>query len=337
MRWFLTFLLNFTLLCSALAQPNPARIGAVKTWEDLQAVAPIDLGDGVKIRLGLEAVRVRQWSGALLYCLAEGYTPPSSGSGSTPFGPVHAHFAFGKEKTLLEKVKWGTRGQGSKGTYLYVRTLPIDRVGTYHVTVTDHQGKVLARSPVEGTRDFFHPWMPWVEGLDEPVMPREGIALPNVDSFSPAAVIEPGKARKGKLPTFLPSDDQPKLTIKLENKEIIIHATSTFTTSRPDYHFLARWWVNDKPFVPKQADRLWIDSGYGLVSEDKELRLQIAFRPERLGAKPGDRIGLQLMHAEGQWSWCSHEFAASHHLSESRKEGENVRVSNRVEFVVPKR
>ncbi len=118
----------------------------------------------------------------------------------------------------------------------------------------------------------------------------------------------------------------------MKGKEIVIRADSEFTTSRPDYHFLARWWVNGKPFVPKQSDTLWEFSGYGRVSEEKELRLEFEFRPERLGAKPGDKIGLQLLHCESQWAWCGLE-----KIGASRTHGENVRVSNRIEFDVPKK
>jgi hypothetical protein len=160
--------------------------------------------------------------------------------------------------------------------------------------------------------------------------------LPNVDSLNPAAYIEPGKARKGKLPTQLPSNEKPKLTIKMVGKEIVIRAESEFTTSRPDYHFLARWWVNDKPFVPKQINDFRGFKGYGRVSEEKELRLEFEFHPERLGAKPGDKISLQLMHSEGEWSWCVGTSLAKGGGS-SRKNGENVSISNRLEFDVPER
>ena len=52
-------------------KPAAARIPVVKTWKELQELPPIDLGDGVKIRVGIEATKVPQWSGALLYCLTE--------------------------------------------------------------------------------------------------------------------------------------------------------------------------------------------------------------------------------------------------------------------------
>jgi hypothetical protein len=334
MRCLLAFVFIIALVPSVMGQNNPVRIPVVKTWEDLQTVPPIELGDGVKIRLGLEAEKVPQWSGALLYCLSEGYTPPSSGSGKRSFGPVYAAFTFEKEKEAVDMMRWGTNDKNPKGTYLYVRVLPIARVGAYHVNVTDHQDKVLAKASVDGTKDVFHPWMPWLKGLAQPVTPWEGIALPSVNSIGPAELIEPGKTRKGPLPTLLPGDEKPKLTIKMEGKEIVIRAESEFTTSRPDYHFLARWWVNDKPLVPKQTDTLWGFFGYGRVSENKELRVEFEFRPERLNAKPGDKIGLQLMHAENQWAWCAG--TSLNKSSSSRKLGESVRVSNRIEFVVPK-
>jgi WD40 repeat protein len=336
MRYLLAILFILTMVRGILPQDDPPTIPVVKTWQELQALPPIELGDGVKIRLGLEAVKVPQWSGALLYCLADGYTPPSGGSGARPFGPVYADFTFENDKAPVSQMRWGFNGKRPKGTYLYVRAFPAARVGNYRVTVTDRQGKVLARAQVMGTKDFFHPWMPWLQGLDEPVTPAEGIALPSVDSLGPLTFIGPGKAKQGRLPTLLPSEQEPSLTIKLEGKEIVIRAKSEFTTSRPDYHFLARWWVNGKPFVPKQTDRLWEYAGYGLVSEGKELRLGFTFLPERLGAKPGDKIGLQLMHSEGQWAWCAGT-SLRKYGGTSRRNGENVRVSNRIEFNVPSR
>jgi hypothetical protein len=201
--------------------------------------------------------------------------------------------------------------------------------------VTDRQGKILATAPVEGTREFFHPWMPWLKGLEHPEAPWEGIALPNVDTVGPAAFLKPGEARKGRLPTLLPSEQKPTLTIEKEGKVVVIRAESAFTASRPDYHFLARWWVNGKPFVPKQTDRLWGFAGYGRVSEGKELRVKVDFRPERLGAKPGDRIGLQLMHSEAEWAWCAGSSLGKG--GASRRHGESVRVSNRIDFEVLKK
>ncbi|MBI3412066.1 MAG: hypothetical protein HY040_27360 [Planctomycetes bacterium] len=347
MRCILSILLVITSVQSAQCQEKPFRIPVVTSWEELRALKAIDVGNGVKIRLGVERDEIPQWSGGLLYCLAENYTPTTKGNGKMPFGPVHAkftceseHFPDRFDDAIIKDVRWENGRKEPKGSYLYVRALPISRVGIYHVTVSDREAKLLAEARVKGTKDFFHPWMPWLEGFDDPVAPWEGIALPTINRLGPIAFIEPGKTKKGVLPTLLPTllptDEKPSLTIKMEGKEIVIRAESSFTTSRPHYHFLARWWVNGEPFVPKQAETLWDFLGYGRVSEEKELRLEFKFRPERLDAKRGDKIGLQLMHAEGEWSWCA-ETSQGKSCGAALKDGCNIRVSNRIEFDVPKK
>jgi hypothetical protein len=88
-------------------QPRPATLAVVKTWKDLQAQPAFDLGDGVKVRLGLEGDKAPQYGGVLLYCLAEGYVPPNSGSGREPLGPVFVTFTFDKEKNQESHLEWG--------------------------------------------------------------------------------------------------------------------------------------------------------------------------------------------------------------------------------------
>lgn len=324
-----------TLSANAQEKSPPAPIPIVKTWEELQTLPAIDVGGGVKIRVGLEAAKIPQWSGGLIYCLTEGYKPDSGGSGPDAFGPVHVSINFADEQNRKEVSRWArSMKDWAKGSYLYVRAGAADRIGTYKIRVTHRDGKLLAQTSYDGTKDFFHPWMPWLEGLYKPTAPKEGIVLPVAHDLE-VAFVESGKPKKGKLPTLLPPDDQPALAINKEGNEIVIRAKTEFTTSRPDYHFLARWWVNDKPFVPKQTEQFWLFNGYGLVSQNKELRVQFKFHPERLGAKPGDRIGLQLMHCESQWEWCRR--GALDNLRASKQlEGENVRVSNRIQFTAKK-
>ena len=330
-------LISVLLVPTVVAKAEPPSIAVVKTWAELQAQPAIDLGAGVKIRLGLEANRMPQWSGGLLYCLVEGYTPASSGEG-TPLGPVLADFTFSDDKlaNLAGKGEWKAgEKENPKGTYLYVRALPIDRIGTYHATVTSPDGKVLATTAVEGTKDFFHPWMPWLKGYENYVAPHEeGIVLPGLPTLAPALFLQMGKVYKGELPTYLPDPCKPTLTIEKLSKKIVVRAKTKFTTSHPEINFLARWWVNGKPFVPRQTDKFWIYNGSGRVSEENELQVEIEFRPARLGAKPGDKISLQLMHCECGWTWCREEHLGK--ATESRKYSENIRVSNRIEFEVPK-
>jgi hypothetical protein len=313
-------------------------IRVVRTWEDLKAQPAIELGGGVRVRLGLEADRIPQWSGAYLYCLAENYVRQGSGVGR-PVGPVRVDFVVDGPRLdeAKEVYEWGRQiAERPTGNCLYVRPLTVHVAGRFRLTVTGPKGRTIAQAFVDGTREAFHPWMPWLDGLHDPKTPGEGIALPQVDGFEPIESVESGVIRTGPLPRYLPGDRQPKLTIEVKDNEIVIRSETDFTTSRPDYHFLARWWVNDRPFLPKQLKVCRSSVGYGLVSEDTELQLTFEFRPERLRAKAGDKIGLQLMHAEGEWQWCT-EHPWAHGGGSFRRGGENVRVSNRIDFIAPRK
>lgn len=59
-------------------------------------------------------------------------------------------------------------------------------------------------------------------------------------------------------------------------------------------------------------------------------------RPERLGAKPGNRIGLQLLHCEGEWAWCA-DRSDGKHKGAGAVHGEGMRLSNRIEIAVPRK
>jgi sugar phosphate isomerase/epimerase len=315
-------------------EASPARIAVVKTWKDLQSEPPITLGDGVKVRLGISADKGPRWSGAFLYCLTEGYVPASGGRGPVPLGPVHAAFTFGNAKSLPEQADWGAakkKGGWPMGSYLFVRVLPVNRVGTYHVRVMHAKGRLVAEAALEGTRDDFHPWMPWfflgeVEELAEQ-NPAAGIALPTWSRFGPVGFAEAGEILPGDLPTVIPAAPKPGFGISFDGDEVVIHANTEFTASRPELHFLARWWVNDKPFVPAQVKKSWEMMGYGLVLQEKDLRVPLGFAPDRLGAKPGDRIGLQLLYCPGGWNWCSGRGHGAFRGSEVPW------MSNRIDFV----
>jgi acetyl esterase/lipase len=289
----------------------PARIAVVKTWKDLQSQAPIELGDGVKVRLGLSADRSPQWSSVLLYCLTEGYTPASRGIGPEPLGPVHATFTFGKWETRPGLVRWGAGKEKDwpKASYLFIRVLPVDQVGVYKVRVNHPKGHRLAETTLEGTNDAFHPWVPWFflnrDSDSADARPIEGIALPSRFRLVPIASAGPGKTPSGDLPALFPSAPTPGFRISVQDDDVLIRAETEFTTSHPDYHLLTRWWVNDKPFVPRQIKESWVYPGYGLVHEGKELRVPLHFSPARLRAKPGDKIGLQLLYCPGEWEWCN--------------------------------
>ena len=55
------------------AQAELLPIRTVTTWEDLLTQPTIDLGDGIKIRLGIDSLEWPLWSGVAIYACTEGF------------------------------------------------------------------------------------------------------------------------------------------------------------------------------------------------------------------------------------------------------------------------
>ena len=315
------------------AQELPAGIPVVKSWEDLRAAPAIDLQGGVKIRLGLEAARIPQWSGVLVYCLTEGYVPSTEVKAIPGFGPVFVDFTYEGEKAACCKLRAAATTERTKGECLFVRAMPGARVGKCRVSVTDHRYKELAAADVVVTKDAFHPWTPWLEYGEKKSFPDEGVAIPAFPMAGPLAIVEASKIRTGRLPSFWPGDEASKLTIRFDGDEVVVSSDKEFMTTHPALHFIARWWVNGKPFVPKTGDSIKLFDITGQVIHEKELRLDFDFRALRLGAKIGDRIGMQVVHFENQWTYCVEPSLMESKVMTDGGHGEAL-VSNRIEFVV---
>jgi hypothetical protein len=79
---------------------SPA-IPVVGTYGDLLGQPVIDLGAGVRIRLGIEALTIPAGGGTLLYCLTEGYAPRHRGDSQYALGPVEVHGLPRKNSFIL--------------------------------------------------------------------------------------------------------------------------------------------------------------------------------------------------------------------------------------------
>ena len=71
--WAIALCMMLTGRAQLQAQADPVVIKSVTTWEQLLKQPAIDLGDGVKIRLGIESLECPQWSGVALYAYTEGF------------------------------------------------------------------------------------------------------------------------------------------------------------------------------------------------------------------------------------------------------------------------
>jgi hypothetical protein len=136
------------------------------------------------------------------------------------------------------------------------------------------------------------------------------------------------------LPRLVPERVDDTLRVGVEGLVLSIESDTDIHTYRPDWHFLARWWVNGKPFLPSQLTVFPGDEN-GMVRRGKRLRVGLDLDARRLGAKSGDRIGLQLLYCPHGWSWVTSGARLLRALP-AREEFAGVsRLSNRVELVVP--
>lgn len=76
---------------------NVHEIAAVTTRGELFAQPKIDLGKGVRVRLGMEAKECSLGGGVLLYCLTEGYLPDSGWEGESRWGPVRLEHGISEQ------------------------------------------------------------------------------------------------------------------------------------------------------------------------------------------------------------------------------------------------
>jgi hypothetical protein len=320
----------FVSLPSIHAQKKAAAraIPVVRTWEDLAKQEPIELDKGVKIWLGIEAERVPRWSGAVLYCLTEGYSPPGGFRGQ-PLGPVQVSYVL---SGAAERESEGRGGREKTkeipAKLLFTLPLPVDRVGTFVVRIRDEQKRLVASCNLEGTKEAFHPWTPWFylreQKDNHKDVPIKGIAFPAWDGVMPSHVPPPKEEWKATpLPTFLPSNPTPDFTIALQGDELTVRSKVRFTSSGLYGRCLVRWWVNDKPFVPEPLEPEGELFARERIMEDTEIAVPLHFQPKLLGAMEGDRIGLQLLYSQSGWTWSRLRGGSDRHL---------VLLSNRIDF-----
>lgn len=162
------------------------KITVVKTWKELCARPELELGGGLKIRLGVEATRAPRLSGVMIYCLAEGYEKHwESKDSDTQLGPVQIRIErrdFAKEmiNAVKEEQKLARESMQARCA-LFARAVPISD-GIYDVTVLDQKGKPLAACVITGTAEAAPVWSPFVENRGEvqQLREQEGDAPPEV-------------------------------------------------------------------------------------------------------------------------------------------------------------
>ena len=91
--------------------------------------------------------------------------------------------------------------------------------------------------------------------------------------------------------------------------------------------------MNGRPFQPERELRWDQDGRRGLApAPARTVRLELDLDSAALGARSGDRIGVQILYSEAGWSEVHHDASRELPLSSS---GAGARMTNRVEFTAP--
>lgn len=325
-------------------------IQATKTWKNLLDQPAITLEQG-NARLGVENHRGSVGSGVLLYCFTSEYQRPASWEEPNRIGPFSvevSHERDGDEVVVagLEAMKVAEEAPLAKALFRY--QIKLERPGKHRVTVKTLDGKTVGTTEIVAEEASIHPWMPFgfvplglfeldeqFDGVGRVRNMENGTAVPAVNGMEylvyQAEDAEPRYRVNDLLPTLQPTAGS--LSVKSIDDKLVIESRYDMTLSWPTEHFLARWWVNDEPFMPEpEADLAKQLSGQ--VITGKSLLLGLECDPRRLGAQFGDKIELQLMYTANGWEY-SQSNMDSLQAAEPEKDAPEVLVSNRVQIVAP--
>jgi hypothetical protein len=319
-------------------------IPVVKTWADLLGQRPIDLGGGAKLRLGTSALECPRWSGVLVYALTEGFDDSAAyATNRDRLGPVWVSVSVdglsldAREKYQAAQSRRAALLLREKAPHsrrlLFTRLALVDRAGKYRITVRGEDGKPLAAAVVTGTDRRaapYHPWTPLLlvapveyapisadsfeERVVRPAVVTKldvGMALPVIWSDVGLDAPRDDAAAKAPLPGIIPEGAR-QLRLTLDGKTLLLRMDlgKDQETWGPDWHLLARWWVNGKPCLPAPADELPPSRAGAEARPDGDLLVQLRMDARKFGARSGDKVELQLLYCPNGWALVRNPQAA---------------------------
>jgi hypothetical protein len=355
-------LIPFILLAVALSAEDgtPSTLAVVKHWSDLLEQPVRDLGDGVHIRLGIETVRTTTGSVVLVYCLAEGFKAPGKGKGDNHLGPVLVDVTSSTGRLRDDaQSSWDIQDSDQKGPGipLYAHPLSFTAPGTYTVTISTAAHGPLATSLIQVDAQGTTPWSSFGRAefpfRDEPAEPNPAdpaetvvsrfgfvgaqTAIPTCNGRQALSWFDPDMAGLPlwTLPTLMPPSTNPELQLHGDQSHLIVDSKSPMDVCLGDLPFLMRWWVNDRPWIPT-ADSDIGRSGGAYISNVHRVRFEVEILEGMLGARPGDRIGVQLLYCPFGWTVPGDNMAQPLLLPVTdEKPQPHAMISNRLDFVLP--
>lgn len=353
---------------------SPRPLAVVRTWQDLERQPVTVLRWGMTVRLGIEADRCPHGGGVFIYCLTERYRPSWSMADGR-LDPLSVVLSRPKVTRPLsredeEKLILRSRGGGFERSghllplelmecrLLFVYPVAVAQPGVVGVQVWDRfaeEPRCLARAEVRGTPELYHSWVLFEEVHGAGRRPGEpeytvrhggGGVLPCWPATRPIVVSGVVEGRKihrppeERLPALVPTTPDPSLKLTAEQDVLTVRCKNGFGKGGPGERLLARWWVNGRPFIPKESAGDFSPKSAFLrtfsrvdwePAEHQEIRLRLDPDPGRLWANSGDRIGLQLLSCESGWQ----QAAGDRTLNQGQERDAPPLLSNRVEFRAP--
>ena len=365
--WFA--LLILAARCVA-GEPEPAKVRDVTTWGDLLAQKPgrlVESGTSgvITYRLGIDRTDAKLYGGVVVHCLLEGgdYAKAIRTSDAT-LGPFSIQVKEPKGFAVMALQKAMEIAPAMSGSNVwYMTTIPLCHPGIYTIEVRREVAasqpvkfETVAATNVEVSGSSGQNWTPWPQDAGrgnlvdgdancvetDVTLAMTGIAVPKWDGWRSVEVAEHPDA-KMRLPRLLPQKPDTGVRLVVKGSVLDVRLDEGIEPNFPDKEFLSRWWVNGKLIAPKidrPRENLMRENGAMFSGTVKEVRFHVGFRPEILGVKKGDKVGVQvLVCSQGiEYSGPEGVHEAYAQLMERAwaphfGNAQIARVSNRVDFV----
>ncbi|MEM7231088.1 MAG: hypothetical protein AAF517_02870 [Planctomycetota bacterium] len=334
-------------------------VRVVRTWRDLQRQPALDLGNGITVRLGIEAKEGPQLGGVLLYGLFErgsGDSTWSVRSGLGQLGPLRVLVSSVDEEPKELKVEKPAAQNtistsGALKQRFFARRVDLSRPGPLRIEIRTPSGRFLRATTIYVKEATAHPWLAvrpryavvlrgpdWEHRLEpDPT----ALALPCWTGTAPLGSEATRKALAAPQSTELPRIQPSEFRLDLRrdrSREML------FTLRAPpgeklnevqmSQRLLARWKVNGRPYSPDPS----AGAGFFIAPNNKtrwvdEVSLEFKLVPQ-IGAQAGDTITMQLLYADrGHLGQNAARFGSG---KSAPNEGPGrVYLSQPIEFVLP--
>ena len=278
----------------------PATLTEVRTVSDLRDTRPIRVAKNTRAWLGVSSTTVGVGEALIIYALVEGeHERPTTAKGLGPF-------EVRVKRHALEAMKQLRALPDSKEPQLYLRAVTFDEPGVEEVqlilagsivavervTVSETRPRLPSFLRLRNMKDRLrdrHCEHGWCEG-------RCAVVRGTLTSIDLEGDWVVGAYATGRLPRLFESVE---LHVAPEGDELVVQS------SRPDLEggptalkWAARWWVNGRPVVRHELEE-FAYSGKWLHESKRVERIHLHADLETIGARPGDRIEVQLLENSG--------------------------------------